>query len=281
MAYFKYTARTRDGKLDRGFIEAESTDDVVARLQAKGLIVVSFNQAQKTSEKKTKKRFHAKIKLDDLILFSRQLSSLLSAGITLLRSLEIVQGQISSKRLYEAITKIKESVSAGKSMKDAMSAYPKIFSKFWLNLVGTGEATGQLGFALEQMTQYLESRASLRRKIVSALVYPAVVICVAIGAILVFMLKIIPMFAGIYESFGAKLPLLTMVVVNISYVVKKFFFLSAGIAAGIIIVFYHYTKTVFGKRNIDELLLKIPGVKNIISEVAAVRFARGMSMLIK
>ncbi|MBN1404941.1 MAG: type II secretion system F family protein [Candidatus Omnitrophica bacterium] len=282
MPNFLYTARTKQGKLEKGFFEAKNENDLIDTLQARELIILSIEQAarSKTVSKKDK-HLHSKAKLDDMILFGKQLTSLVNAGITLLRSLEICSEQITSKQLHIALLEIKKDVAGGSSLKDALAKHPKIFSKFWVNIIETGETTGQLGFALEQLTQYLETSATFMRKIIGALMYPAIILCVAIGAILVFILRIIPMFENIYNNFGAQLPLFTQIIFNMSKVAKNGFLPGIGIIIGCVFLFRAYRHTHAGRRNIDNILLQLPLIGTVIKNIAAVRFARGLSMLVK
>ena len=282
MPNFKFTARTKDGKLRRGFLEAKNEDELVGILQARGLIVISFESAQKGQIKtKVKRRLHTKVKLDDLIVFSMQLTTLINAGVTLLRSLEITSEQITSRRLQKVMADIKKDVAAGSSLKDAMAKHPKIFSKFWVNVIATGETTGQLGFALEQLTQYLESTSAFKRKITNALIYPVVILSVAIAAVLVFTVWLIPMFADIYSGFGAQLPVFTQIIFNISNAVKKYILLELAAVVGIIFLFLYYRKTPLGRRNTDKFLLNAPIIGNVVRQIIAIRFARGLGMLVK
>jgi len=282
MPNFKYTVRTKEGKLQRGILKAKNEDELVDILQGRELVVISFGPAEKIRLRtKAKKRFHTRVKTDDLIVFNRQLTTLVNAGISLLRGLEITTEQVISKSLYDALLNIKKDVASGSSLRDAMTKHPKIFSKFWINIIETGETTGQLGFALEQLTQYLESTAAFRRKIINALVYPAIILCVAIAAILVFIIRLIPMFANIYSGFGAELPVFTQVIFNISAVIKRYFLLELVVIGGIIFLFRNYRKTAAGKRRVDKFLLEVPIIGNLLRQIAAVRFATGLGMLIK
>ncbi len=282
MPNFKYTARTKQGKLERGFLEAKNEDRLVDILQGRDLIVTSFEVAVKARlETRRGKRFHARVRLDDMIVFSRQLTVLLDAGITLFRSLEITTEQVASRRLHIALKEIRKDVAAGSSFRDAIAKHPGIFSKFWINIVEAGESSGQLGFALEQLTQYLEATAGFERKIISALTYPAVILSVAIVAILVFVLRIMPMFANIYSGFGAQLPVFTRIVFNIAGIIRRYILLISAAVVGIIFLFRHYSRTPLGRRNIDKSLLGAPIIGNIVRQIEAVRFARGLAMLIK
>jgi len=284
MAYYKFLARTREGKPEEGFQEAHNEDELIGILQSQGLTIVTFKEVRKEDLKagpKKKRKMSPGVKLDDLIIFSRQLSTLLNAGITLIRSLEIASMQISSKPLYQALEEIKKDVSAGSSLKAAVARHPKIFSKLWVNIVETGETTGQLSFALEQISVYLESAAELQRKIVNALVYPCVILTVAVGAILVFILKIMPGFESMYKEFGAKLPGFTLMVFTICGAIRKYILFIIAALVGVGFVLRSYGKTHKGRERIDGIKLKIFVFGDLLKQVAAVRFASGLSMLIK
>lgn len=282
MPVFKYTARTKNGKQQQGFLKAKNEDELIDTLHGQGLFVISLESAEKVLVKtKVKHRLHTKVKLDDLIIFARQLTALINAGITLLRSLEISSEQIASRRLQTAMVEIKKDVAAGSSLKDAMDKHPQIFSSFWVNVIATGEATGQLGSALEQLAKYLEASSAFKRKVISALIYPAVILSVAIVAVLIFIIMIIPMFANIYSGFGAELPVFTQIVFSISNVIKKYILLELCTFAGIIFLLRYFRSTSTGRRNIDKFLLEAPLIRDIVRQAAAVRFARGLAMLIK
>jgi type IV pilus assembly protein PilC len=282
---YKYIARNNQGKPEEGFIDVLGEDELVCALQAQGLTVVSFKQADRTDKSIVKafkkRRMHAGVKLDDLITMAKQLQALLGAGITLLRSLEIISLQIQSQRLFSAVEVIKKDVSAGSSLKASIAKHPKVFSNLWVNIVETGETTGQLPFALEQLIIYLESSSSLQRKIKSALVYPIIVLCVAAAAVTIFIVKIIPMFAEIYQGFGAALPVFTQLVFDVCLSIKRYLILFIGAIGAVIAGIYYYRKTHEGKKRIDTLLLNIALIGDVIRQVAAVRFASGLNMLIK
>lgn len=285
MPRYKYIARTKEGKPEEGFLEAQNDDELIGILQSRELTVITFKKAEEKAEKEgvvsRRRKMHHGVKLDDLITFSRQLATLLSAGITLLRSLEIVSVQIESRLLYEALEAIKKDISAGSSLRAAVAKHPKIFSNLWVNIIETGETTGQLPFALEQLNQYMESSAALIRKIKTAMVYPVVVLCVALLAIAVFILKIIPMFHSIYSGFGATLPVFTQIVFSFCLVVKKYTIIFLGLAVATVLAVHYYGRTYQGKRRLDSIKLNLFLVGDIIRHIAAVRFANGLSMLIK
>jgi len=281
---YQYIARDKQGKPKDGFLDVESEDELVRVLQAQGLIVVSFQEFDKIDKTvvspKKKHKMHTGVKLDDLITLAKQLQVLLGAGITLLRSLEIISLQVQSKNLSQAIEQMKKDISAGSSLKAAIAKYPKVFSNLWVNIINTGETTGQLPFALEQLVAYLESSSSLQRKIKNALVYPVIVICVAIAAVTVFVVKIIPMFADIYSGFDAELPVFTQAIFAICLSIKKYLILVIGVIVAIIAGVRYYRKTYEGRKRIDGMLLNLKLIGDVMKQIAAVRFASGLHMLI-
>ncbi|MFA5068791.1 MAG: type II secretion system F family protein [Candidatus Omnitrophota bacterium] len=285
MTTYKYYARTRQSEAREGFIDVPGEDELVNALQAQGLVLVDFQKTVKSSKAVVtaakRAKMHIGVKLDDLITLAKQLQALLGSGITLLRSFEIISLQIQSMRLFDCVESVKKDISAGSSLKAALAKHPKVFSNLWVNIVETGEATGQLPFALEQLVTYLESSSSLQRRIKSALVYPMIVLCVAACAVIVFIVKIIPMFAGIYAGFGAQLPVFTQAVFDVCLSIKRYLVLFAAVIVFSIIGLRYYANTHEGRRRIDMMLLNIFLIGDIIKEIAAVRFASGLNMLIK
>lgn len=282
MPSFKYTARNAEGNLVQGVIEALGQDEVIGKLQEKGLIVtlVAEETAQQTSiTEKTKKR-HKKIKLDDLILMARQLATLLGAGLTLLRSLDLIANQVESTLLYSTVNEVKKDVRGGLSFRDALAKYPKIFSGYWLNLVETGESSGKLPSTLAQLADFLELQAVFQRKIVSALIYPALLGLVAIGAIAIFLLRVIPTFESIFGDFDMQLPVLTAIVIKISgFIRHRFLFMGAILVVGGYLL-YRYIQTDSGRWKYDRLKLHFPLIGSLNQMRLTARFARGLATLV-
>lgn len=283
MPKYKYLGRTKEGKPEEGFIDAQSDDELIGILQSRGLTVVTFKLSEEIKADvilKQRKRHH-RASLDDLITFSRQLTTLLGSGITLLRSLEIISFQIESATLHQAVEAIKKDISGGSSLKAAVAKHPKIFSKLWINIIDTGETTGQLPYALEQLTNYMESSAVIVRKVKTALVYPAVILSVATVAIIIFVVHIIPMFHRIYSGFGAQLPFFTQIVFVFCLGIRKYLLVVLGIGAAAVLGIRYYGKSYEGRKHLDQIKLKTFLLGDIIKQLSAVRFASGLNMLIK
>ncbi|MGE4358005.1 MAG: type II secretion system F family protein [Candidatus Omnitrophota bacterium] len=285
MPLFVYTARTKDGKVESGSLEARDEDVLLAMLQERGLLVTSIVQASreelisKTVGKK--KHYHYKVKFDDLILLARQLATLLDAGVPLLRSLIVVSDQVESRVLDKVLYQVRKDVEAGNSLSEALKKHPHIFSPFWVNLVQTGEASGQLPFVFDQIAKYLEEAGALRRKVVSALIYPIILTFVAFATITVFMVRIVPIFERIFNEFQVQLPFMTQMIIKISSFVRHYFIIEILAIIGIVFAIRKFSQTEKGRWIIDSWKLKVPLFGTLFLMVAVERFASAFSVLIK
>ncbi len=286
MPDFLYKARDSDGNLVQGTMIAESESEVIEILQRRNLLITSVQQIiakKKASELKfklSKIRFSSRVKNDDLCIFARQMGTLLNAGVPLLRSLSVLGKQVSSLPLRDAVDKIKEDIQSGSTLRDAIDKHPKVFSKFWVNLVGTGEASGQLPSVLEQIAQYFESSGELQRKVVSALIYPLVLLIVCTGAILVFVIKIVPVFASMFVSFGSELPAVTQFVVDLSILCRKFAIPFLLLTPVVFFLLNRLMKTKKGRLFFDRLLLRMPIFGTLFRNIAIANFSRGLGTMI-
>src|SRR3989338_3122769 len=266
---FNFSARNPSGESIAGNEEGEDADAVVNRLQARGLLVTSIKEdagaqgqqiLNRPSKKfaKTRKFNHFAIKEDDLIVFSRQLATALGSGVPLLKGLNIITSQVGSKKLFDVCAGITQDVESGLSLRDALSKHSKVFSSLWINLVETGEPSGNLPIVLEKLAYYLEKRAAFKSKIVSAMVYPIILMTVAIGAIAVFLIAIVPKFAEIFQGLNVTLPPATKLLIALSQNTRQNFPLILLLLVGSIIALTQYIKTRSGKRIFDNFVLKVP-----------------------
>jgi type IV pilus assembly protein PilC len=280
--FFRYIARNKSGKSVEETIESVSRDELVNSLQTRGLYVVSIDLAAETKRTKViPRRYHRGVNINDLIMFSKELATLLGSGVTLIKSLDILCNQIESLTLLRAVEEIKKDVEGGYTFQNALKKHAKIFSEFWLHLVETGEASGHLPASLEQLAGYLEESSSLRKKIVSAMVYPVILICVAIGAITIFLVKIIPIFSEIFKGFDMELPLLTQIVINMSNIVRKYFLIAIGIIIVLFFVVKRYISTEKGRRQFDILKFGSPLIGHLMQEISTERFVSSLATLLK
>ena len=282
MPFFRYIARDKSGNLIEETLETVTQEELINSLQAKGLFVVSIGPVAKVKKvRAVKRRYHRRVKAGDLILFSRELATLLSSGVTLIKSLDILCKQIESQILLRTVEQIKKDVEGGYTFQSALKKHDKIFSEFWVHLVETGEASGHLPGSLDQLAGYMEESAALKKKITSAMIYPIILVCVATGAIAIFLIKIIPIFSEIFSGFNVELPVLTQIVVNMSDIARKYFLVVIGIGVAVFFVLKKYVSTDVGRRQFDALKLKLPLVGPLMQEICTERFASSLSTLIK
>ena len=282
MPRFVFVGRTKEGKPHKGTIEAPNEEEAVALLQGREIIVVSVEEAVlKPASVGGRKGTHRSVNSSDLVIFARSLSAMLDAGLPLLRSMEIVGDQARSQRLQKAIAEMTRDIRGGSTFRDAVAKHPAIFTTFWISLIETGEASGQLTKSLEQISIHLEKSGAVQRKVVSALIYPLILLAGAIVAVLVFTLKIIPTFAEMYASMGSDLPLLTRMVMGFSKLLSKYFLLCAG---GLVLLWFAlraYVKTSPGRWQFDMLKLRMPLIGPLLRLVAAQTFAENLGTLLK
>ncbi len=290
MAKFDYVVREASGKRITGTEEANSAEEVINRLQGRNLIVVEVNQKKESEALKSiftqvkKKRFkfaHWRIKSADLVGFARQLATMLSAGVSVLKSLEVIAPQTSSKRLFGILQQIVKDVRNGYSLHKAFAKHSAIFSDLWINLMETGEASGNLPVVLDRLAYYLEAREDFKRRLVSAMIYPAIIFIAAILALLFFILKIIPMFNKLYDSLNAEMPALTKFIMNISVVAQKIFLPSLIITFFVAVFLRQYLKSDIGKRNFDYLRFNLPILGEISKDLAVEHFTSEMATLVE
>jgi len=281
MPKFQYEAIDSAGRKATNTQDAASENVLINILHNQGLTVVSINNISVSKTIVRKRKYRSHVTKDDQVLLARQIATMLESGVPLLRGLEIVTSQIEAKPLYLAMMQVREDVEAGLSFKEALEKHPKHFNKFWINLIEAGEAGGQLPASLHQIAVYMETAGSLEKKVISALIYPAVLCFVAIVAILVFTLKVIPVFSDIFDSFDMELPALTNAVIGIStFIREKFIFGILAIAAAVYLI-RQYVRTESGRYNFDKLILQTPLLGNVVRNIAVQRFASGMSTLIE
>lgn len=283
MPNYIYRGKTPDGKITRGSLEAPDKKTALESLQSKGILVISIDGAEEVVKKlrPALKRLKFRTSLQDLALFARQLSTLLDAGIPLLRCLQIIKEQVESKPLYIALEQIIKDIEAGRALSDALAKHPKLFSEFWINIISTGETSGQLPFVLAQLAQYIEMSLYIQRRLRTALIYPAALSAFAFIAIAVFIIVIVPIFANLYEAFGAELPFLTSLIINISTFVRKFSLLVFLILFSFILFLWHFRRSARGRLFIDNLKLKIPIFKGFFYNIVLQRFSSGLAILLR
>jgi len=288
MPKFFYIARNKSGDKETGVEDAATQEEATIRIQAKDLFVVNIfpEQIDKgiSPEVILKTKFkpkHYRIKNDDLVLLCRQLATLLSAGVTLLKSLDIISQQISSKKLYNVIKDLQKDMEAGLSFHEAMAKHKTVFSELWINLVESGEASGNLAVVLGRLAGYLERNTSFRNKLISALIYPIILMVAGMGALLFLTIKIIPSFAELFTGFGVKLPALTGMLVAVSIFIRHYMLvISVAIIVGVLLL-RRFIATKPGRRNFEKFLFNLPICGEFFRVFVIERFTSEMATLIE
>jgi len=278
MATYKYIAIDKNGKRIEAFHSAESEKNLVSTLSANQLTIVSITEQKKRASIFKKS---TKIKSDDLILFSRQLATMVNAGLPLVQGLDTLADQMENPSLKTLIRKLEDDVAGGESFSQALLKHQKVFSEFYVSMIRAGEESGTLDEILNRLATYLENSAKLARKVKSALVYPAVVTVMSILIVMVLILKVVPTFKNIFDAFGGTLPLPTRVLIGTSEILKDYFLIVAGILAVAFFLLRKYVQTEKGRLQFDGLKLRIIIFGSLMKKVALAKFARTLCTLIK
>jgi len=282
MPLFAYRGRGARGELVTGTIEAADQGAVADQLFTTGVTPVDITQTQALSDSGEPgwltKLFEPRVTLVDIMLFSRQMYTLLKAGVPILRSLAGLQESATNPTLRHVIAELRISLDAGRELSAAMRQHPQVFSGFYVSVVRVGEATGQLDEAFNRLFGYLEFEREVRERIKTALRYPTIVILVISAAIAIVNFAVIPAFAKIFESSKVPLPLVTRILVGISDFFLAFWPLAVGAILAAVIGFLAYTRTENGRYNWDRVKLRIPVAGAIIFKSTLARFARAFAI---
>jgi len=279
MARFTYTALTKDGKTINGSAEAVSKESLIASLHKQAINPLVVKQADNFKFMFGAK--NRKVKLKDLVVFTRQLSTMISASVPLNRALSTLQEQTNDKYFKSVISNIAKDIEGGIAMGDAFAKYPNIFSDIYVNMVRAGEAGGILDEILDRLATQVEKEASIHRKIKGAMMYPMVIGSITVVAFFGIMIFIMPKITKIINNLtpGAKLPIYSQIMLNTSSFVQKYAIFIIFAIVLIIFVIRYYIHTPNGKFKYHLLLLKTPIVKDIITKIAVARFARTFASL--
>ncbi|MBU1061707.1 MAG: type II secretion system F family protein [Candidatus Omnitrophica bacterium] len=277
MPLYKYVAKETTGKTVRGILEFTDKSLLIEALRRRGLVIISIDE---TAKIKTK-AYYRKVKLDDIVIFSRQLATMVDSGIPLVQAMDILYDQIEKPNFKKIVGTIRDDIEIGSSFSDALLKHPSVFSALYVNMVKAGESSGALDDILDRLASYLEKASNLERKVKSSLIYPAVVITMAILITLVLLLKVIPTFKGIFDMLGGTLPLPTRVLIFVSDTLRNMFlYVACGFGVGLFAL-RRYVKTPQGKAMFDKMSLMLPVLGPLLRKVAIAKFTRTFSTLVK
>ncbi|HEX9564446.1 MAG TPA: type II secretion system F family protein [Gemmatimonadaceae bacterium] len=274
MPAFTYTARTAAGELRTATVEAATAQDVVAQLRRQRMTVVKVDENAKS------RKVRGSIKMRDIVIFTRQFSTMINAGLPLVQALDILAKQTENKVLAAATRDIVFDVESGHTVADALAKHPKAFSELYVNMVAAGEAGGILDTILMRLATFMEKNDALVRKVKGAMIYPGVIMSVAVIAIAVLLIFVIPVFQSMFEGVGMALPLPTRVVIGSSAFLRNFWWAVAGGLGVSVWLFRKYYATSSGKLVVDRALLRFPVLGDVLRKSAVSRFTRTLGTLI-
>jgi type IV pilus assembly protein PilC len=267
------------GVQSKGEVDADSKQAVNDQLKSRGLIVLDI--AEKRGSKEIKLPWANRVKSADLTIMTRQLSTMVSSGMTILRALYVLEAQTESDALKETLVVVRKDVEAGLPLSDALERHPKVFDPLFVAMTRAGETGGVLDSALIRVADQLEKAEALRRQVKSAMTYPTVIITFAMIVVLALVTFLVPVFAGVFKEFGGELPLITRVTVAASDFVKGFWYVLIVGTAGAIFGFRKFKKSPRGREILQRAMLKAPmKIGDIVQKVALARWSRTFSALI-
>lgn len=280
---YKYVARDVSGNIVTGVISATSESEVGRILREKGLIPIRVEVTKRFNIKRYLPRFgiFGATSLKDVVIFARQLATMVSAGIPLSTAIASIAINVKKTEFRKALIDVRDKVDAGVYLSEAMKLYPEVFDKLLVSMIEAGEKTGELDLMLSRWAQYAEKVLSLRNKVRNALVYPVFILCFAFIVLMVLLYKVVPIFVEIFETSGVKLPFLTVVVMNLSKFVQK----NIGYMILFVVLFIFVFRLALKNSKIayswDTFKLKIPIVGGVLRKVVIARFARTLATLQK
>jgi type IV pilus assembly protein PilC len=276
---FRYQARTKEGELKTGIIEASTKEIALDLLQKLGLFV-TYLEEEKPPFFARKIKFREKISQRDLVLFARQLAVLFNAGIPLVEALWTAAAQIKSLDFKEKIIKIAEEVEGGSPLSSALSKYPKVFSPFFVNLVKSGEMAGKLPLCLNQLADYLERNYNFREKLISSLTYPAIVLILFFGIFIFLIFAVFPNFQKLFSESGLELPLPTKIILSLSFFLQKYFLFFLLFILFLLAIFFWFLSQEKGKKSFDRFLLRLPILGPFLKEIYLIQIAQALQTLV-
>jgi type IV pilus assembly protein PilC len=278
MPSFSYVARdSTSGREIRSSVDASSEVNAIAALLNRNLLVVSI---QEKAAKKGRTS-GGSVRLNDLVIFTRQLATMIDAGLAMVQSLQALAEQTDHKVMRDVIKDITMRVEGGDGFSEALQKHPKVFTKLYFSMVSAGERGGLLAEILARLATYLENTARLRKKVKSAMMYPIVVSVVAIGITVFLLIKVVPVFADIFTTMGGHLPAATQFLIDVSNFLKNHFILFIGSIASVVFGWLYYIKTPMGRAFWDARRIKLPIFGQIAHKICLARFCRTMASLVR
>lgn len=276
---FQWSGKTVKGTIESGEMTAGTKEEVVALLRRRNITATIVTEKAKKAGFKL--AFGGKVKDKDIVVFTRQFATMIDAGLPLVQALDILSTQVENKTLSKALSQVKTDVESGATYADALRKHPRIFSELYVNMVAAGEAGGILDTILNRLAGYIEKAMKLKKKVKSAMVYPAVVTTIAVLVIAVIMIFVVPTFAKMFAQLGGTLPLPTRMIINLSnFIAGIGGLLVAGTIVAVVVFIVQVRRTEKGKHIMDKILLKFPIFGTLLNKVAVAKFTRTLGTLV-
>lgn len=280
MPTYAYKARDAAGKLVQGTMDSPSKEELIRKLRQMGYMTSGIREALPGLKIGTVLDVYQRIKSDDRIIFFVQLSNLISAGVPILASLDILIRQTENRHLKETLTQVARAVEAGDSFSESLERFPRVFSKIFISTIRAGEASGKLDLVLARLATYEEQQAELRQKVQAALFYPAILLTAGLLTMLYIVTYVVPQFAEIFIKAGVHLPAPTQILYHTGVGLKKLWYLLPLSALGLWGMFRALVKTEAGRLAVDRWKLSLPIFGALYRKVAVARFARSLGTLV-
>lgn len=281
MPTFTYVVKDVTGKTHSGTFEAKSRNALIEHLWKQEFVILAIDERPQ-GVPILLQIGKPGVKTDQLVVFSRQLATMVDSGIPIAQSLDVLSEQSEDRTLSATLRKVREDIEAGMSLSEALTRHPKIFSDFFINMVRAGESSGRLDEILDRVASYLEKVAALQRKVTSSLFYPGFVAALAFGITSFLLIVIVPKFKEIFASLGGELPLATRILIQVSEFLGRYLVLELVVTVAFVIAMRLYiTRSPRGRLWFDRTILKLPVVGKLLQKVAIARFARTLATLVK
>ncbi|HEU5179754.1 MAG TPA: type II secretion system F family protein [Candidatus Polarisedimenticolia bacterium] len=277
MPTYSWKGKGKGGRIQQGVIAADSKDAVVALLRKQQVLVTAVTEKGKEI---ALPKMGGGVKQKEIAIFTRQFSVMIDAGLPLVQCLEILGGQQKNRSFQKVLFEVRQDVESGSTLADSLRRHPKVFNDLFCNMIAAGEAGGILDTILQRMSSYIEKRVKLQAAVRSAMIYPSAVITIAVGVVVIILWKVIPTFAALFEGLGAQLPLPTRITIAISRFLGRYMWLLVLLAGGAAFGVFQYHKTYRGKRQIDQMVLKMPILGTLMRKIAVARFCRTLGTLL-
>lgn len=289
---FEYEAADRTGALSWGRLEAQDQGDLIARLREQGRVVVAVRPAGSAGLagvdlgpavarlRLTLRRLSSGVRLTTLVLFTGQLAAMLGGGLHLVRVLTALTAEQANKHFKKVLEEVRVTVTAGSTFADALGQHPHVFERLYVSIVRAGEVSGSLPVVLETLTGYLEKAAQLRRKIITAIAYPSLILLLSVAILFFMIVKIVPIFEGVYARANAQLPAPTRLLVAVSSTVREHALVSAIVVLLVVALLYVRIQSDGGRRMFDRFKLAVPLFGPLIQKAVMARTCRTLSVLL-